>query len=115
RDQPARVAELLEQRAAVVRIVLEALRVEHRPARGERDQEREQQDEQPEEVADLVVHATTPPVSSCRCRAESDTTRRSASSTKFAMIELPPEETSGNATPARRTTRATAPTVTDAW
>src|SRR5436190_10763745 len=57
-DQAARMTQLLEQLAPVVRVVLQALRLEHGPARRERDQHCEQQDEQAEEVADLRVHAT---------------------------------------------------------
>src|SRR3954452_18966323 len=114
-DQSARVLHLLEQPAAVVRVVLQALRAElvDRPPRRREDQRREQQHHDPEEVADLRVHETTPPVSSCRWRAESETIRSRASSTKLAMIELPPYEMNGSVTPVSGITFVTPPTITN--
>src|SRR4029079_10569098 len=97
RDQAARVLHLLEQLATVVGVVLQPLGAEvvHGPPRRGEHERTEQQQHEPEQVADLHVHDTTPPVSSWRCRAESDTTSSSASSTKLAMIELPPYEMNG--------------------
>ena len=88
-DQPARDLLLLDQRPPVVRVVRQRLGLEHGPARGEDDQDREQQREEPEELDDLAVH-TSPPRRLASERAWSDTIRSSASSTMFATIELPP-------------------------
>ena len=88
-DQPARHLLLADQRPAVARVVLEALRVEHAPVGRERHEHREQQHEQPEELGDLAVH-TSPPLRIRSRRALSETIRSSASKTMFASSELPP-------------------------
>ena len=68
------------------------LGLEHGPARGEDDQDREQEREQPEQLDDLAVHGARPalPAARASARARSETIRSSASSTMFATIELPP-------------------------
>src|SRR4051794_15588910 len=106
---------LLEQLAPVVRVVLEPFGAElvDRPPRRREHQRREQQHHEPEQVADLRVHETTPPVSSWRWRAESETISSSASRTKLAMTELPPYEMNGSVTPVSGITFVTPPTITN--
>ena len=88
-DQAARDRLLLDQRAPVVRVVLEPLRVEHRPVGREPDQQGEQHDEQAVDLPDRHVH-TSPPLRIRSARAWSETISSSASRTMLATIELPP-------------------------
>ncbi len=104
-DQPARDLLLLDQRPPVRRVLGERVGLEHRPPRGEDDQDREQDREEPEQLDDLAVHgarralpaAARPrgrcrrrsgaaraapcwPRSSCRRRRRTAASRRSAGS-----------------------------------
>jgi hypothetical protein len=58
-DVAARDLLLFDQRAAVLRLLLEGVGVEHRPLRGEVDERREQHEQQPEDADDRRVHETT--------------------------------------------------------
>src|SRR5205823_8016170 len=111
-DEAARDLQLLEQRPAIRGLVLEALRLEHGPARGEHHEQGEQHEHDAEELRDLAVQ-TTPPRSAGPVLAAFDTISSSASTTKLARIELPPYETKGSVTPVRGITRVTPPTITN--
>ena len=89
-DQPARDLLLLDQRAAVLLVVLQRLGAEHRPLRREADQDGEQDHRQREQLRDLLVHTRPPWRCSRSRRAWSDTISSRASSIMLATIELPP-------------------------
>src|SRR3954452_18831879 len=82
-DQAPRNALLLDQGAPVGRLALEALGVEHGPARGVAHEQREQDGRHPEQLGDLAVQ-TSPPCRARSSRAWSDTISSSASSTRLA-------------------------------
>src|SRR5207245_2262560 len=89
-DEPARRALGLEQRPAVVRVVLVAPRVEHRSARGDEHEHAEQHYDKSEQATDLVVQTSPPRTRPGSRRARTEMTRSSATSMKLATIELPP-------------------------
>ena len=90
-DDPALDPLLLEQDAAVVRVLAQRLGLEHRPARRERDEHGEQHDHEAEQPHDRRVHRSPlRPIRPAGRRARSDTSSSSASSTKFARIDEPP-------------------------
>src|SRR3954453_14599382 len=91
-DVPPLDSLLLEQGPPVRGVRLQRARVEHRPVRGEAEEQRVEEQDEAEELDDLTVHSAAP-ASACnqtRRRDLSETIKRSASRTKFATIELPP-------------------------
>src|SRR5690348_4730628 len=116
KDQPTRDLLLLEQRAAVERLGLEGVRLQHGPARGEDREHADHQHRDHEQPADLPVHGISPPASAYGPRrARSLTISSSASSTKLATTDEPPYETNGSVTPVSGITRVTPPTITNTW
>src|SRR5688572_22901712 len=87
-DVAARDAQRLEELPPVAGLLREILLLEDGPARRERHEQPEEHRDEDEQLQDLPVHvATSPPCRGAPRRALSETTSRSASSTKFATIE----------------------------
>src|SRR3954447_14252334 len=83
---------LLEQGPPVRGVRLQRARVEHRPVRGEAEEQGVQKQDEAEELDDLPVHSAAPASACNRTRRRDlwETINKGASRTKFATIELPP-------------------------
>src|SRR5207248_4281456 len=112
--QSARDLLLLEELAAVERVVVEALGAAPGVQRREEHEHAEQEQDHEREASDLAVQRTSPPRSAPGSRrARSETIRSSASRKKLATIELPPYEMNGSVTPVSGMVCVTPPTITN--